>query len=361
LCSGEGPLTQRFREMDVPVTYGTFPFFSKRRPWEYWGVILSYVRLMRRWRIGLVHVNCDRAVPHMVLAGRLARVPVLCHIHDMTRAWFLPRYVRYLNRSARIIADSQATARHCLAAGMDKHKIQVIYECFEMERFANWTKEARRQLRAEWGIMPQEVAIGLVGQVLRHKGHEEFIRAAVLVVKEFPATRFVIVGDDALSSDKDFLPFLRGLVLELGLSSHVLFAGYREDIPRVMASLDIITVPSWAEPFGRVAVEALASRRPVVATKAGGIPEIVEDGVTGLLVPPKDPEALAQALLRLCRDPDLRARMGRLGPATARRFDVTEHARQFEQTYEAILKGHLETLPKVPFGMPSWLPEMEKQ
>lgn len=359
LCGGEGPLTQRFREMDVPVTYGTFPFFSKRRPWVYWGVILGYIHLMRRWRIGLVHVNCDQAVPHLVVAGRLTGVPVLCYIHDMTRAWFLPRYVRYLNRSARIIADSQATARHCLTAGMDERKIQVIHACFEMERFTGWIERDRQQVRAEWGVAPHEIAIGLVGHVLRHKGHEEFIRAAARVAGEFPTARFMIVGDDSLSSDKEFMPFLRRLADELNLSSRILFVGYREDIPRVMAALDVVAAPSWAEPFGRVVVEALASRRPIVATRAGGIPEIVKDGVTGLLVPPKDPQALAQALLRLCENPELRERIGQLGPAAAQRFDVKEHARQFEETYEAILAGRPETLPKAPFGRTSRLTEAE--
>lgn len=340
LVSEDGLLAQRFRAAGIQTIYGDFPFFSRRQPWVYLKSIWRIVSVVRRCGVSLVHVNCDRAVPHAVLATRLAGVPCLCHIHDMIRAWFLPSYVRYLNWSDRIVADSRATARRCVAAGMDQRKLSVIYECFEMERYSSTGDSEREAFRQEFGLSNRHVAIGLVGQVLRSKGHEEFVRAAMVVASECSEAMFFVVGDDAMSSDKGFLIGLRRLVGESGLDGKFVFTGYRSDIPRVMAGLDIVTVPSLEEPFGRVVVEALAARRPVVASRGGGVPEIIEHGVTGFLFPPKDYEAMAEYLLQLCRSPELRARMGERGPEAVARFDVGEHVRQFEELYLELLENN---------------------
>ena len=347
-----GPLTEYFQKTGIPIYTASFPFFSRRRPWIYMQAIWNLIQVIRKAEISIIHVNCDRAVPHVVLAGSLTRVPVLCHIHDMTRAWFLPSYVNHLNRSNRIIADSKATARHCLAAGMSEGKLQVIYECFDSRNYMNIPVTERQKLRQSWGASEDRVIIGLVGQVLRHKGHETFIRAAHQVVSQYKNVQFVIVGDDSLSAEPDFLLEMKDLIKQLELERHLLFTGFHSNIPLVMSALDIVAVPSWEEPFGRVVVEALASSCPIVASQSGGIPEIVEDGYTGFLVPPRDVEALANALLKLSQDTNLRKQMGMRAPASARRFDVEPHARLFERTYEAILTGNLDTVPKVPFGEP---------
>lgn len=331
-----GPLADAFHQIDVPVFYLSFPFFSRKRPWIYWWEIASIVRLIRRHQIKLIHVNCDRAVPHAVLAGKLARVPVVCYIHDMDRAWYLPRYVRYLNRCEQIIADSEATAKHCLDAGMNPERMRTIYECFEMDRYLAAGSDERGRIRAGWSLDDSHLAIGLIGQILRHKGHEDFLRAASLISEKHPEACFFIIGDDRMSDDPDFLPFLKRLTHDLGLSEVVTFTGRLTDIPAVMAALDIVVVPSWAEPFGRVVVEALATSRAVVATSAGGIPEIIESGQNGILVPPRGPEQLAEAIATLCANQELRMELAQRGPDSVRRFDVHEHARQFYSLYSQL-------------------------
>jgi len=332
-----GPLADAFKRIAAPVSYLSFPFFSRKRPWIYWGEIVAIIRMIRRNRIDLIHVNCDRAVPHAVLAARLTGTPILCHIHDMTRAWFLPRYVRYLNNSQRIIADSEATAEHCRQAGMSPQTVEVIYECVEIEKYLQAGEADRGRVQAELGIGEDEVVVGLVGHVLRYKGHEEFVRAAAVVAQQCPNVRFVVVGDDRMTDEPDFMPFLKSLANELGVASRLLFTGFRSDIPAVMAAMDIVAAPSWKEPFGRVVVEALAASRPVVGTNVGGIPEIVAHEETGLLVPPQNVEELAEAILRLVRDDTLRKRMGHLGPASVMKFDIKRHVELFDAQYQALM------------------------
>lgn len=336
LTTAPGPLMDAFHHIDVPVSYLSFPFFSRKRPWMFWREIIYIVRFIRKNSINLIHVNCDRAVPHAVLAARLTGTPVLCHIHDMTRAWYLPRYVRYLNQSQLIIADSNATARHCVQAGMDPHKLAVIYECVEVEKYLRVGERERHKVRLELEISESEITVGLIGHVLRYKGHEEFVRAAAIISAQRPEARFIVVGDDRMSDEPEFMPFLKTLLCELGLSDKFLFTGYRLDVPDVMAAIDIVVVPSWNEPFGRVVVEALAASRPVVATNAGGIPEIVRHNHTGLLVPPQDIEQLAMAITRLVLDTELRICMGSRGPASVMKFDISRHVQLFTEQYRTL-------------------------
>lgn len=337
LTTVEGQLADKMREAGIPVYFGDFPFFSRRRPWRYWTSVWAMVRLIRRCQIRLLHVNCDRAVPHSVWASKVVRIPCVCHIRDLQRAWFRPAYVRHLNRADRIIANSHATAHSCLAAGMKSDKIVVVYSCFEFDRYASVDSVSRDRFRREFNLSEHAVAIGLVGQVTENKGHREFVEAAKIVASRCPEARFFVIGDDSLSIGKNFLAELRQNVTASGLDERVFFVGYRSDVPDVMAGLDIVAVPSWQESFGRVVVEALASRRPVVASNTGGIPEIVQDGVTGFLVPPKDCEQLAERLLRLCTDRNLRVTMGLKGPAAAERFDVRNHVNYVQALYLDLL------------------------
>ena len=346
----DGPLAKLFREAGWPVYFASFPFFSRRRPWIYWREILRLMSIIRRENIDIIHVNCDRAVPHAVLAAGLTQTKVLCHIHDMTRAWFLPPYVKALNQSDRIIANSKATARKCIKAGMDNEKIQVIYECFEFQRFKNFIGLDRSSIRAEWGLDRNTVAIGLVGQILPHKGHMDFLQAAVWLRDKYENLRFIIVGDDKLSDSVDFFPSLRKFTLEQGLEGLVIFTGFIQAVAKVMAGLDILVVPSWEEPFGRVVVDGLASSLPVVATNTGGIPEIITNGETGILIPSNDPEKLGEVLLTLCKDPKMRTELGKKGPSVAVLYDVNEHTRLFEETYQSVIENRVDALPKVPFG-----------
>jgi len=337
LVSEDGPLPQRFRDAGGAVFFGEFPWFSKKRPWVYARAIWRIVSLVRKHGVRLIHVNCDRAVPHAVLAARLAGVPCVCHIRDMLRSWYLPAYVRHLNRAAAIIANSQATAAKCRSAGMNPSRLHVIHVGLPMDRFTSTTSLERAAFRREYHIEGSHVAIGLVGHILEHKGHEDFVHAVSIVQQRCPTARFFVVGDDAMSDDRTFLPRLRVLVEETGLTERFVFTGARSDIPRVMSGLDVVVAPSWNEPFGRVVVEAMAAGRAVVGSRAGGIPEIVEDGVSGLLCPPRDPPALADQLIRLCEDAPLRAQLGAQARPAAARFDIAQHVRTMSALYDSLL------------------------
>jgi glycosyltransferase involved in cell wall biosynthesis len=181
--------------------------------------------------------------------------------------------------------------------------------------------------------------VGVVGRLSPEKGIEWFLAAAALVARGEPNVGFAVVGD-AVLGDVDYARRLARMVRELGLGERTLLTGFAERAADVMRALDLVVVPSDAEPFGRVTIEAMASGKPVVATKTGGSPEIVIDWETGLLVPPRDPAAIAEAVLRLLRQPGMAASMGAEGRRQAtERFSIEEHGRTIRRLYEGLLQG----------------------
>jgi glycosyltransferase involved in cell wall biosynthesis len=195
-------------------------------------------------------------------------------------------------------------------------------------------------VRAELGLGPGVPLIGVVGRIAHWKGHKLFLHAAARVRESLPETRFLIVGDAVTSGDHRLKEELFQLVQVLGLEEAVIFTGVRSDVPEVMAALNILVLPSeLPEPLGRVVLEAMATARPVVATRQGGPLEIVVDGETGYLVPPRDPQLMAEAILSLLQAPERARMMGRAGRTRCeQRFTVERTCRDIVHVYEAILQ-----------------------
>jgi glycosyltransferase involved in cell wall biosynthesis len=164
----------------------------------------------------------------------------------------------------------------------------------------------------EFWLPHQAPVVGNVAALVRHKGHRHLIGAAAIVLRDIPDARFLIAGEGELR------PILERQIREQRLEKHVFLAGFRPDILSLHKGFDIFVMSSVTEGLGTSLLDAMACAKPVVATAAGGIPEVVVDGETGLLVPPRDDRALAAAVVRLLRDEALRARMGAAGLARVR-------------------------------------------
>lgn len=165
--------------------------------------------------------------------------------------------------------------------------------------------------------------VGMLGRLDPQKGQEEFLRALPLVLEQRPDVCFVIAGDET-SGEKGYKRYLINLGQELHLHEHVRFLPFTDDVPAFMAAIDIFVLPSYRETFGLVLIEAMAMEKPVIATDAGGVPEIVEDGRDALLVPPRDEKALAEAILLLLENSSLRRSLSKRARADVlKRFDST--------------------------------------
>jgi glycosyltransferase involved in cell wall biosynthesis len=189
----------------------------------------------------------------------------------------------------------------------------------------------RDGVRAELGIPEDAPVVGTVANFKAAKDHATLLRAAAQVRQAVPSVRFVLVGQGPLEAET------RRLAGELGLEGTVVFAGFRTDAARLMAAFDAFALASTYEGLPIALVEAMATGCPAVATRVGGVPEVVADGVQGILVPSRDPAALADGLERLLGDRALRAEMGAAAAARAKDFDIRKAVRRMEQVYARLL------------------------
>jgi glycosyltransferase involved in cell wall biosynthesis len=214
-------------------------------------------------------------------------------------------YARYLyNRAVdAVIAISEGVRDALVRGGVERDRIRVVPSGIDVERLAP-APEARAALRREWGIGPDVVAVLMLGALERRKGHAVLLGAVAELGDDL---RYVFCGDgsERAALESAAAPF-RG---------RVVFAGHRRDVAACLAAADVVAMPSLHEGLGVAALEAMAAARPVVASRVGGLGEVVVDGETGVLVPPSDPPALAAGLARLAHDPGLRARYGAAGRA----------------------------------------------
>jgi glycosyltransferase involved in cell wall biosynthesis len=189
-------------------------------------------------------------------------------------------------------------------------------------------------VRREFGISPSVPLMVSVGRLGSVKGHIHYVDAAEHVLDEIPEARFLLAGSGAEEES------LRREAAEHDLGDRFIFAGRRDDVADILSASDVVVVPSLYEGFGLVAVEAMAAGRPVIGTRVGGLPEVIDDGSTGILVEPASPEQLATAIIRFCNDPELRDRMGQSGQKRYRRlFTRSRMIREFASVYEQSLGG----------------------
>lgn len=298
--------------------------------------------LIRSAGIDLVHHNQNpRGNRASVVAARLARVPQVCHVRTLTPySWPLDRWLA--TWIDRFIYMSTAIETQCRAElKVPEEKGQVIYDPFHFDPFDKAAERAGA-VRTELGIGRDEIVVSNVGRLVEWKGQDVFLQAMAPVVRSYPEVRVLLVGGPASNdASQAFHTRLKRLVAELGLSGRTIFTGFRRDVADLMAASDIIVHSSTTpEPFGRVVVEAMAVGRPIVATAAGGPLDIIRDGETGLLVPLRDPVAMADAIRALVTDPERARRIGERARADVReRFGLDRFTASIRRVYERTLNG----------------------
>lgn len=313
LSSG-GVYAEQLRQLGIPVV--EFPLKgSLLRP----GAFLQLMRMARflhRGAFDVVHTHTLWSNLMGVPAAWLSRVPVIVSSRrDLAHWWwytpFRRKALRHVqNRSTYVLANSNAIRDFLVREdGFRAEKIRVVRNAVDFERFST-ARGQREQLVP--GLLPEHKVVAFVANMnLPVKGHLYLIHAAKTVCAAVPATRFLLIGDGRQR------PHLMQEATALGVAQNILFLGQRKDVPELLACCDLSVLPSTAEGLPNAILESMAAGLPVVATAVGGSIELVEDGVTGVLVPPKEPGALADALLRILRDPDLSRRMGRAGQERA--------------------------------------------
>lgn len=332
ICPCEGPLTDRIMEIGGKVAilprlpmFSTSSFiFGKKitNPFAAFFNLIMFIptslnlsRYLKSAKIDVLHTNSMLAHFYGGIACRLAGVKCLWHLEDIVDSKQASGiFLKAINWSGLRLADRIVVCSHAVSKSFNKKvrsKVRVIHNATDLSKFSS--ADSGKKIRKELGIKPGEAVVGLIGRIVHWKGQNVLLQAAENILKKFPNTRFLIVGDTSFGK-KEYLDKLKKQVLEAGIEQAVIFTGFRQDIPEIFTAIDISVNPSTLpEPFGISIIEAMAAKKAVVATNGGGIPEIVVDGVTGKLVPMKDVEALQNVIVDLLKDPQKREKMGQAG------------------------------------------------
>jgi L-malate glycosyltransferase len=300
-------------------------------------------RLARVWRADVIHANGVRAGLLSIGAARPGGPPLVVQVHDHLPRNALGLMVRLIIAAGadRVMAVSRSTA-HDFDAGLPRRVAHPVYISIDKSRFGPAGADG---LRAELGLAADTPLLGEVAQITPWKGQLEAIEALAHVRRVLPAAQLVLVGHVAFSGpgvrydNEAYLARLRARVEELGLEQAVHFLGRRDDVPAILRSLDLMVLPSWDEPFGTAALEAMATGTPPIVSARGGAAEYVEDGVSGRVLAPHDPERWGAAAAELLADPARIRAMGARARAVAARFTDEAYAAGCLAVYDRALKA----------------------
>lgn len=342
----EAPSSQRFK-WDNAITRTISAILNSI---EY--IILGFrlVRIYKRQNVDLVYCNEILAGIFGAPAAQLAGIPCVLHIralddpsNKLNWLWHLIGFrvvtaVKHLPVVRRVIANSRATA--AAFRGKVAQKVRVVHNGVDLSEY-DVSKVPSGVFRREMGIAPDATVVGFTGHIQPRKGIDTLVRAAAKVAKTRSDVVFVVVGANPVGSAEDYRAQYEALARKHGIADRFLFAGFREDVRYALKDFNIHVLPSYQEAFGRAIIEAMALELPVVASRVGGIPEIITHNVNGLLVPPGDADALAEQIGRLVDSPKLRSKLGEAAVTRVReRFDVTALTRRMEELFVDALQEH---------------------
>jgi glycosyltransferase involved in cell wall biosynthesis len=329
------PLARDIRELGIPVDFVPVPYL--RHP-------LGIPRLLHYFRqnkIDLVHAQLEASYILGCIVARTLGIPTVSTLHTFpsprpgTRSYWRARLMWWALRhfSQRVVAVSEAGRRYYTTVGhLPEKRVVTIYGGIDLDPFTTATGNGRAGLRASLGLPESAPVIITVAVLRKDKGIQFMLEALPRVLATVPEVRYLVVGGGPYEAE------LKKLAQNLENSERIIFTGMRTDIVNLLAISDVFVTPTLDDVLPTVLSEAMASNLPIVASAVGGIPEMVEHGRNGLLVPAADPDALAEACARLLQDRELRKSMGLAGrEIVGGRFNVAVQAQRMGDLYEELI------------------------
>lgn len=334
VCPEEGDFLEAVLERGIPALVRPMPSLRGLGGLALPGALPPWLKLVGRYRIDLLHANGTRAMIYAGLAGQLARRPVLWHVRVMKSDGLLDRVLARL--STRVLVNSRAVAERFRFLGSPNgaQGPVIIPNGVDLLAFARARPDPG--LRSALGLEGRLV-LAVLAQLIPWKRHGLALEVlALLRARGLPAA-LLLIGDEVPSS-RGYRAQLEAEARRLGIDQDCVFTGFRRDVPQLLNLADILLHPAADEPFGRALLEAMAASLPVIVAAGGGVSEVVENGVSGLIVEAGDARAMARAAERLLSDAGLRRRMGEQGRTRAEeKFSIEAHAARLGEIYQEVL------------------------
>lgn len=298
--------------------------------------IVSLVRIIKRDKVDIVHTNGIMSL-QAPLAAKLSMRKLVWHLNDIMTPRLLKSLLSPLVHLLpnRVVVSARAVAGYYLGSSNLARSATILYPPVDTTKFRPNCKSEK--IRKEFGLKASDKVVGMVGNINPVKGYEYYFQAAGLIKESTFKVRFLVVGK-RLETQEKYWQRLQRLIAHLRIEGDVILPGIRLDIPEIMDVMDIFVLSSVSEAAPIVVLEAMACAKPVIATKIGGVPELVIDGETGIIVPPKDAKAIANAVLYLLGHPDEAREMG----IKARRraieyYDTEKIVLKYKELYESLM------------------------
>jgi glycosyltransferase involved in cell wall biosynthesis len=339
-CPPNTPLADRLSKADLTL----HPLAL--RPWRKWySPFLRWqdVRNLRAVLVdvtpALIHVNDIWWVPHTISAvsgRRRLQTRIVAHVRQEIEPEKVRRY--RLESIDGVIAISRMVERALIAGGVARESVRTIYSGLPPRKGEGPAPDRSATCRA-LGVPGDAVLLGTVAHLFPRKGYDVMLRALPSLIRQVPSVHYLIIG----TGERAYEQQLKALASQLGIAERVHFVGFQDDVTSLLSVLSLYVHPARMEGFGIAVVEALAAGKAVVATRVGGVPEVIEDGETGLLVDSDRPEELTEAIVSLLRDDARRKAMGERGiQVTRERFDVKTSVAAMQQFYHQLLNASQE-------------------
>ncbi len=298
-------------------------------------------KIIRKYHIDLLHAHLDDMNFYATLGGWLCGKPVVTTFHGLIGNWTEQKLKTRLklavvrHRACRIIAVSDFMRETLIDRWkMPPPRVHRIYNGVDFSVFE--TEDVHRGIREEYGIPTDAPLVAAVGNIREPKGYEYLVRAAKIVREKIPESRFLIIGQ----GEGALLDQLNALITELDLTETVIVTGFREDIPQLLSQIDLFALTSLTEGLSIATIEAMAAGKAVVVTASGGPEEIVDDGVTGFLVPPADDQSLAERITQVLSDHQLRQTISEAGRQSVRqKFSIGHNVNEYIKVYRQCVTG----------------------
>ncbi len=331
----KGNLEQKAVDLNVPVFVSNiFPLNTISAPIKLLSGVNNLLDIINNEKIDIVHSNATaRGALYSGAAALRSGVPAVWHVRVLDKEPLSDNLLVRMYK--KIITNSESVAGRFKNISNAANKVITVYNPVDLESYKPSPPDAK--IRESFGASDEDIIVANVGRLVDYKGINYFIEAAeIIAASDHPVAKkikFTVVGDGPMRND------LKSQADNSKAHSKIFFTGHREDIPAILNSTDIFVLSSNAEHFGRVLIEAMACRKPVIGTKAGGVPEIIEHDVTGLLIPPRNPSEMAKAIMSLASDKEKAEKIASAGEDKARRcFSIEKHAEKVMNIYDEILK-----------------------
>ena len=310
VLGSDGPLRKRLEKLNVGVYIYPLDFPHLQNPIPFLKSVFFLSHVIKTEKVQLIHSNTLWDNQYSVVAAKLTGIPHILHVRgfpEREASW-----KSLYNLGSLAICNSEHTKNIFLKYSRFKKKIEVVYNAVDTEKFSP-DLERRSEMRLCYGFVDSDFVMGMAGRLAEKKGQLFLMKTLLPMLKNNSNYRLLIAGDAKIHPDTTYPKEIASFIRQNGLDGNVILTGYVEDMNGFYTALDLFLLPSFREPFGRVLIEAMATETPVIASRVGGVPEVVDHEINGYLLDPNDSEGWRDSINKLIHDESLRSRFGKAG------------------------------------------------